>query len=81
MQHQIWKQSIRVFESKIVQLLRIEKDQKVAAMIAVDKFDDDTNLLLLTKKGWMKQVKLEQFQNCARRPGLLAIPLVILQRA
>ena len=59
-----------------MQLLKIEKDQKVAAMIAVPQSDADSSLLLLTKNGWMKQITMSTIRSSLKRPGLLAIKLV-----
>ena len=60
----------------MLQLLKISKDQKVAAMIAVPKSDANSSLLLLTKNGWMKQVTMSTLSSSFRRPGLSAIKLV-----
>lgn len=60
--------------SEPLQLLKIDKDQRVAAMMPVDDFMGDYNLLLLTKHGYLKQVQLSDFK--AQRPGSSAIKLV-----
>ena len=60
----------------MLQLLKIDKDQKVAAMIAVPKSDTDGSLLLLTKNGWMKRVSLKTLRSSLTRPGLSALKLV-----
>lgn len=59
-----------------LQLLRIDKDQRVAAMISVNQADEDSSLLLLTKNGWMKQVQMRHLITTFKRPGMSAMNLV-----
>lgn len=58
--------------SAIVNLLPIEKDEKITAMIPVKEFSEDMYLTMLTKKGVIKKTSLESY-NTARKGGLIAI--------
>lgn len=66
----------RRLTSKWLQLLNIAKDQKVAAMLPVGDFESQSSLLMLTKKGWMKQVAVKQFKGAMKKAGLTAMALV-----
>lgn len=57
----------------IINLLAIEQDEKITAVIPVrDKKAD--HLVMLTKKGWIKKSAMENFENI-RRSGIIAIGL------
>lgn len=58
----------------IVNLLNVEKDEHVTAMIHVDTFDEDQYFIFTTKKGITKRTSVEQFANI-RANGLIAIGL------
>ncbi|GLC90126.1 DNA gyrase subunit A [Lysinibacillus piscis] len=58
----------------IVNLLNIEKDEKVTAMIRVDSFDEDAYFIFTTKIGITKRTSVSQFANI-RTNGLIAISL------
>lgn len=58
----------------LINLLQIEQDEWVNAVIAVDDFVDDWYLFFTTKKGISKRTKLSQFANI-RRSGLIAVGL------
>ncbi|QDQ00686.1 DNA gyrase subunit A [Lysinibacillus fusiformis] len=58
----------------IVNLLNIEKDEKVTAMIRVDSFDEDAYFIFTTKTGITKRTPVSQFANI-RTNGLIAISL------
>lgn len=58
----------------IVNLLNLEKEEKVTAMIRVDEFKDDAYLIFTTKTGITKRTQLSQFANI-RTSGLIAINL------
>ncbi|WP_053217708.1 DNA gyrase subunit A [Virgibacillus senegalensis] len=58
----------------IINLLEIEKDEWVNAVITVDEFDDDNYLFFTTKQGISKRTKLSQFANI-RKGGLIALNL------
>ena len=57
----------------IVNLLNLEKDEKVTAFIPVKKFDERF-LIMGTKKGIVKKTKLIAYSN-PRRGGIIAITL------
>ncbi|KOY79959.1 DNA gyrase subunit A [Lysinibacillus macroides] len=58
----------------IVNLLNIEKDEKVTAMIRVDSFVEDAYFIFTTKTGITKRTPVSQFANI-RTNGLIAISL------
>jgi DNA gyrase subunit A len=58
----------------IVQMLPIPKDEKITSMVAVTEFSEDDNLIMLTKKGYIKKTILSAYSNI-RANGLIAIGL------
>lgn len=58
----------------IVNLLNIDKGEKVTAMIRVDSFDKDAYFIFTTKTGVTKRTPVSQFANI-RTNGLIAISL------
>lgn len=58
--------------SAIVNLLPVEKDEKVTAMIPVKEFSEDKYLTMLTKKGIIKKTSLDCYDT-SRKGGLIAI--------
>lgn len=58
----------------IVNLLNIEKDENVTAMIRVASFDEDAYFIFTTKTGVTKRTSVNQFANI-RTNGLIAISL------
>lgn len=58
----------------IVNLLPIEQDEKITAVVPVAKFDADSNLLMLTRKGYIKRIELSNFESI-RKSGIIAIGL------
>lgn len=58
----------------IVNLLNIEKGEKVTAMIRVDSFDADAYFIFTTKTGITKRTPVSNFANI-RTNGLIAISL------
>ncbi|KMN37308.1 DNA gyrase subunit A [Lysinibacillus capsici] len=58
----------------IVNLLNIEKGEKVTAMIRVASFDEDAYFIFTTKTGITKRTPVSQFANI-RTNGLIAISL------
>lgn len=58
----------------IVNLLPIEKDEVVNSMLSVAEGEENYNLLFATKGGYVKRVKLSEFNN-VRATGKIAITL------
>ncbi|SDK23298.1 DNA gyrase subunit A [Sediminibacillus albus] len=58
----------------IINLLEIEKDEWINAVITVDEFNDDHYLFFTTRHGISKRTKLSQFANI-RKGGLIALNL------
>jgi len=58
----------------VVNLLPIESDEKITAMIKMSRFDEDLYLVMMTKNGIIKRTHLSQYRN-VRRSGLIAISL------
>ncbi len=65
----------RIAQGKaIINLLRLEKDEKITAHIPVKQFDDSHFLVMVTKKGVIKKTNLIHFQN-PRSTGIIACEL------
>ncbi len=58
----------------IINVLPIEQDEKITAIVPVSEFKADLNLIMLTKKGYIKRISLDNFTTI-RRNGLIAIGL------
>lgn len=58
----------------VINLIEIDKDEKVTAMIPVESFNEDDYLLFATKKGMAKRTVITEYQNI-RANGLIAITL------
>ncbi len=57
-----------------VQLLPIPREEKITSIVAVDSFENDCYLLMLTKAGYIKRTSLSAFSKI-RSNGLIAINL------
>jgi DNA gyrase subunit A len=58
----------------VVQLLPIPREEQITSLLAVSAFDDATQLLMLTRGGFIKRTRLSAFANI-RSNGLIAIAL------
>ncbi len=58
----------------IVNLLELDKGEKIQAVINVPEGEDDNYLFFVTKMGTVKRTKVSEFQNI-RRSGLIALTL------
>lgn len=58
----------------IINLLPIEMDEKITAIIPITEFTKDKFLLFLTKKGFIKKIELERF-SAIRKTGIIAMGL------
>ncbi len=58
----------------IVNVLPIEQDEKITAVVPVSAFSPNLNLIMLTKGGYIKRIGLDNFSNI-RRNGIIAIGL------
>src|SRR5690606_28610 len=58
----------------MINLLPINQDENITAVIPIRKNHEATSLVMLTKKGWIKHIELGHFGNI-RRSGLIAIGL------
>ena len=58
----------------VANLLPIESDEKVTAMIKLKEFEENKYLILITKLGIIKKVEMNAY-NTARKGGLIAIEL------
>jgi len=56
----------------IINLLEMQKSEKVAALISVDSFESEQSLVLCTEKGVVKKTKLNAYKN-HRKGGLIGI--------
>lgn len=58
----------------IVNLLPVDSEEKVSAMIQVPEFEEGTNLVMVTRKGIIKRSSLDLYKN-VRKNGVIAITL------
>lgn len=58
----------------IINLIQIEQNERIQAVIPVKQFTDDFNLFFATTAGVVKKTKLSEFENI-RKNGLFAINL------
>ena len=58
----------------IINLLPIEQDEKVTAVIPITEFSNDKYLIFLTKNGFIKKIELSHF-SAIRRSGIIAMGL------
>ena len=58
----------------IINLLNLSKDEKVSAVVPIEQYDPESNLVFITKMGLIKKTKLDQFKNI-RKTGIIAINL------
>lgn len=58
----------------IINLLPLDPDESITAVIPVSEFSDDKLLIMLTKKGFIKRIELSNFSNI-RKNGIIAIGL------
>ena len=58
----------------IINLLQVEKDEKISSMISISKEEDYKYLLFATKKGIIKKTNISEFDNI-RNSGKIAISL------
>ncbi|MEO0111562.1 MAG: DNA gyrase subunit A [candidate division WOR-3 bacterium] len=66
------------FQSKgrpIVNLLELEKEEKIAATLSVKEFNKKNYVFMITAFGKVKKVSLEEFSN-PRKTGIIAIKLL-----
>jgi DNA gyrase subunit A len=59
----------------VVQLLPIPREEQITSLLAVNAFEDDAVLVMLTSGGTIKRTRLSAFANI-RSNGLIAIDLV-----
>ena len=58
----------------IINVLPIAQDEYITAVVPVSNFAPDSNLIMLTKKGYIKRIGLDNFSNI-RKSGIIAIGL------
>ncbi len=58
----------------LVNLLPVEKGEKISATLAIREFDDEHFIVMATKNGLIKKTKLSEYQNI-RANGIIAIKL------
>ena len=68
-------EAARISKGKpVINLVRVEPNEKVEAVIPVKEFDDTHYLLFATKKGLIKKTNLSEYGN-PRQGGIIAINL------
>ena len=58
----------------VINLLPLQQDEKITAIVPMDEFEDDGFLLMATRMGIVKKVEIAKMQN-VRKNGLIAIGL------
>ncbi len=58
----------------IINVLPIEQDEQITAVVPVSDFAPNSNLIMLTKKGYIKRIGLDNFSSI-RKNGIIAIGL------
>ncbi|MBQ9245218.1 DNA gyrase subunit A [bacterium] len=58
----------------IINVLPLEQDEQITAVVPVSNFDPESNLIMLTKKGYIKRIGLDNFSTI-RKNGIIAIGL------
>lgn len=58
----------------IVNLLNLDKNEKITAIIPMDSYNPEKNLIFVTSYGIVKKTQLDQFKNI-RKNGIIAINL------
>ncbi len=58
----------------IVNLLNLNGDEKISAIIPLYKYNQDDNLVFITKQGIIKKTSIDQFENI-RKTGIIALTL------
>ncbi len=56
----------------IINLLQLNPDEKITAMIPIEEYSEDRNLFMVTKKGIVKKTPITEYSNI-RKNGLIAI--------
>ena len=72
--YQIPEASRQAKGSAIVNILSVEKDEKVTAMIALREFEDDKYLLMCTRGGVIKKTAVTDYDT-SRKGGIIGIVL------
>lgn len=72
--YQIPESSRQAKGSAIINLLPVEKDEKVTALIALRQFEDDKYLLMCTRNGVIKKTRVTDY-NTSRKGGIIGISL------
>ncbi|MDK2821136.1 MAG: gyrase subunit [Clostridia bacterium] len=70
--HEIPEASRQAHGTPVINLLQLNKDESITAVIPIREFTEDTYLFMATKKGIVKKTHLSDF-NTSRRDGLIAI--------
>ena len=58
----------------IINVLPLEQDEQITAVVPVSDFKTASNLIMLTQKGYIKRIGLDNFESI-RRNGIIAIGL------
>jgi DNA gyrase subunit A len=60
--------------TNIVNLLPLDSEEKITAMLRVTEYDEDKYLCMVTRKGIIKRTRLNSFAN-VRKNGIIAVDL------
>ena len=59
----------------IINLIPIEKDEKITALIPIREFEEDKYIVMVTRKGIIKRTDLTEYDSVRKNSALLAIVL------
>jgi DNA gyrase subunit A len=71
--HEIPESGRNARGTAIINLLQVEKDERIQATLWVDMFDDEHYLFMATRKGTVKKTLLSEYDT--NRSGLIAVSL------
>ena len=72
--HEVPQASRYARGTAIINLLSLQKDERLSTFVAVKDFVPDSNLVMATKQGTVKKTKLDAYSN-PRKGGIIAITL------
>ena len=72
--YQIPEASRQAKGTAIINLLELDKDEKITTVIPIKEFSDESYLVMVTEKGLVKRIDLDALKNI-RKNGLIAITL------
>lgn len=57
------------------QLFDLPKNEKIVKVLAINDFDENIDLIMITKQGYIKRTKLSDYNGALRKAGVIGIKL------